>query len=227
LAAGDTTPFSFAAYGDSAFASGGMTFRQVQSRINQVDPDFAVLLGDNIYNVGSHTEADGRFDPLVNPEGAAWQAGHIDYIGYGNHDVGTSQGLPSEQLYNVPVQVAGQNAYATPPNFERPEHAYSFDYGNVHFITFDSNTVEPMNQALIDQQITWMIADLQASTAQWKIVYAHHPIPDYRRPGEAGAPPALVLSVDGHPPQRGGCRCRPADVRALALLRLDVSAGRQ
>ncbi len=68
LLAGDDTPFTFVAYGDSA--SGTATgFRQVQSRINQVDPLFAVLLGDNVYDAGSHQQSDSRFDPVVNPEG--------------------------------------------------------------------------------------------------------------------------------------------------------------
>ncbi len=173
LAAGESTSFSFAAYGDSA--SGAATgFRQVQSRINQTNSLFSVLLGDNVYNAGSHAESDSRFDPVVNPEAAAWMAGHIDYLGLGNHDIGTSAGLPSEQNYSVPVPVTGVTAPAAPPTTETPEHSFSWDYGNVHFVTFDTNSYTDPSR--LDGLLKWVIADLNASNARWKIVYGHHPL---------------------------------------------------
>lgn len=173
LCAGDETPFSFAAYGDSASpAVDG--FRAVQRRINEVSPSFAVLLGDNVYNVGTHREADARFDPLVNPEAATWMAGHIDYLGFGNHDVATAAGLPSEQSYSVPVPVAGVTAPAAPPASERSEHSFSWDYGSVHFVTFDTNSLSSPTR--LDGLLDWVVADLAASSARWKIVYGHHPL---------------------------------------------------
>jgi hypothetical protein len=173
LESGDLTSFSFAAYGDSA--SGVATgFRQVQSRINEMNPAFAVLLGDNVYNVGSHQESDARFDPAVNPEAAAWMAGHIDYLGLGNHDVATASGLPSEQNYSVPIPVAGVTAPVAPPASERPEHSFSWDYGSVHFLTFDTNSYTDATR--LDALLDWAVADLDASQARWKIVYGHHPL---------------------------------------------------
>jgi hypothetical protein len=173
LAAGDESNFSFVAYGDSA--SGTATgFREVQSRINQVDPSFAVLLGDNVYNAGTHAESDARFSPTVNPEAATWMAGNIDYLGLGNHDVGTSSGLPSEQNFSVPIPVAGVTAHAAPPATERPEHSFSWDYGDVHFVTFDTNSLSSSTR--LDGLLKWVVADLNASNARWKIVYGHHPL---------------------------------------------------
>jgi len=173
LAAGDATPFSFVAYGDSASPS-PTGFRAVQARINQIDPSFAVLLGDNVYNVGSHAESDSRFDPDLNPEAAAWMAGHVDYLGLGNHDVATASGLPSEQNYSVPIPVAGVTAPASPPASERPEHSFSWDYGSVHFVTFDTNSLSSASR--LDGLLDWVVADLAASNATWKIVYGHHPL---------------------------------------------------
>jgi len=173
LAAGDDASFSFVAYGDSASGSAA-GFRTVQARINQVDPAFAVLLGDNVYAVGSHAEADARFDPLVNPEAAAWMASHVDWLGLGNHDVATASGLPSEQSYSVPIPVAGVTAPAAPPAGERPEHSFSWDYGSVHFVTFDTNALHSATR--LDGLLDWVVADLSASTARWKIVYGHHPL---------------------------------------------------
>ncbi len=173
LAPSDESSFTFAAYGDSA--SGAATgFRQVQARINQNNPAFSVLLGDNVYTNGTHPELDSRFDPLVNPEAAAWTAGHIDYLAMGNHDIGTSSGLPSEQDFSVPIPVAGVTAPAAPPSTERPEHNYSWDYGDVHFVTFDTNSYN--DSARLNNLLNWVVADLNASTAHWKIVYGHHPL---------------------------------------------------
>lgn len=172
--AGDAATFTFATYGDSASLSAVTNFRNVQNQINQLDPRFVVLLGDNVYDVGSHTESDARFDPDLNPEAADWMASHVDYIGYGNHDIGTASGQPSEENFSVPVQVAGVNAPAAPPATEEPEHNYSFDYGNVHFVTFDTNSLS--NATRLDALLDWVEADLAASTATWKIVYGHHPV---------------------------------------------------
>lgn len=173
LEAGDLSDFTFATYGDSA-NSDAAGFRQVQSRINAVNASFAVLLGDNVYPTGAHQQSDGRFDPLVNPEAAAWTATHIDYLGLGNHDVATGAGLPSEQNFSVPIPVAGVNAPFAPAATERKEHNFSWDYGDVHFVTFDTNSLK--DPARLHSQLNYVVADLAASTAKWKIVYGHHPV---------------------------------------------------
>jgi hypothetical protein len=173
LQAGDAQPFTFVAYGDSA-ADGAVDFRPVQARINQMDPAFSMLLGDNIYYYGTHDEADARFDPTVNPEAAEWVAGHIDYLGLGNHDVRTDEGAPSELLFSVPVPEADVNAHAAPPAGERDEHSFSWDYGDVHFVTFDTNSLHDGTR--LDGLLDYVVADLEASDARWKIVYGHHPV---------------------------------------------------
>jgi len=174
LAAGTQTAFSFAAYGDSADITDIQPFRDVQNRINIVDPAFAVLLGDNVYDSGTHNESDARFDPDLNPEAAAWTAGHIDYVGFGNHDVSSDGGQPGEDNFSVPIPVGGVTAPASVPAGEPPEHNYSFDYGSVHFVTFDTNSLNDATR--LNEQLTWMEADLAATSAQWKIVFGHHPV---------------------------------------------------
>ncbi len=172
--ASDASTFTFATYGDSASLSAVANFRSVQNQINLLDPRFVVLLGDNVYDSGTHTESDSRFSPTLNPEAADWMAIHVDYIGYGNHDIATGGGQPSEENFSVPVQVAGVNAPAAPPVTEEPEHNYSFDYGNVHFVTFDTNSLS--NATRLDALLDYVEADLAASTATWKIVFGHHPV---------------------------------------------------
>ena len=46
---------------------------------------------------------------------------------------------------------------------------YSFDYGNAHFAVLNTNDMYPMSQA----QRNWLINDMSASDAQWKIIFAH------------------------------------------------------
>ena len=174
LPPGDATPFSFAAYGDSAYTPAIQNFRDVQARINQLEPAFALLLGDNVYNSGTHVELDARFDHILNPETAEWISSHIDYVSFGNHDVATAGGQASEDNFAVPVPVAGVTAPAEPDPAETPEHNYSFDYGDVHFVTFDTNSLH--NAVRLNAQLDWVEQDLAESSAQWKIVFGHHPV---------------------------------------------------
>ncbi len=182
LVPGDDKPFDFVAYGDSTNRGGG-GFPSVQARVNTLDPTFALLLGDNAYEYGLHTQFDYRLVPELSPESAEWIAGHIDYRGIGNHDGGyflsVDRGKASRDNYSTPIAVAGENAYASPPPDEFAEFNYSFDYGNVHFLTMDMNALELPNDEGVPQildLLDYAVADMSASQAQWKIAYFHQPI---------------------------------------------------
>ncbi len=187
LPVADQQPFTFVAYGDSAFSS-ATNFRLVQDRINQIDAAFAVLTGDNAYVFGTYADLDSRFDPTIVPEATQWNAGHVDYMTLGNHDSHTDSGKPSEDNFSVPIPVEGVTAPASPPASERPEHNYSFDYGQVHFTTFDTNGL--LDATRLDAQLEWVEADLEASDAPWKIVFGHHPV--------AGAPDKVQRPFDNY-----------------------------
>jgi hypothetical protein len=181
LPPGSPRAFTFAAYGDSAYWAVIQNFRAVQSRINQVDPRFVVLLGDNFYIRGEHVDADARFDPLVNPEAVQWNSGHIDYLAVGNHEhFSFEDARVTRELFSVPVPVAGVNSPVQPPSSEYPEHNFSWDFGDVHFVTIDVNFAEfdhsEATLARLGSVIDYAAADLQASPAHWKVVYLHQPI---------------------------------------------------
>ena len=80
----------------------------------------------------------------------------------------------------MPIPQAGVNAFAEPHASEEPEFFGSFDYGTVHFVTFDSNSAElgrgTDRVAIMERQADFLFANLEASTAKWKIVYMHHPM---------------------------------------------------
>ena len=118
---------------------------------------------------------------------------HVDYLAIGNHDAYTNSGKPSEDNFSVPIPVAGINSSVAPPASERREHNYSFDYGNAHFITFDSNSLN--NPERLDGLSTWVEQDILAARSRpitqrpdWFIVFPHHPIagvPDKpQKPGD-------------------------------------------
>lgn len=175
LAPGDPTPYTFAAYGDSAIAGTGLAgFRKVQQRISESPAAFSVLLGDNMYDFGTHTDADARFDPVLNPEATHWIASHIDYFGIGNHEMfsGYTASLDS---FAMPQPIAGVNAFANPPVGEPAELYGSFVYGDAHFVTWNSNSAEQLDDDLLAEQMKFLADNLAASQATWKIVYMHHP----------------------------------------------------
>ena len=170
LARGDARPFSFGAYGDSAAGAAPEPFDAVQRTLAGTAASFSLLLGDNAYESGTFADLDARFDPSISPAAAAWVASHVEYPAFGNHDVRTDGGAPTAASFAVPVPAGSQ----LPPPGEPPEHNYSFDYGMVHFLTFDSNSITSPGR--LDALLDWVEADLAASDATWKIVFAHHPV---------------------------------------------------
>ena len=186
LQPGDKSEFTFAAYGDSsALDEGTSGFRQVQQRINESDAAFSLLLGDNIYPSGSHAQADGRFSPEVNPEAVEWIASHVDYFAMGNHDIVASDGQPTLESFSMPTPVAGVNAFAAAPAGEAPESYGSFDYGDAHFVTINSNSIEMSRgadrDARFERQAEFLFENMAASDAKWKVVYMHHPLTGSRK----------------------------------------------
>lgn len=68
----------------------------------------------------------------------------------GNHD---DAGV-YRRVYDLPW--AGGNNY------------YSFDHGDVHFVSLDTNV-------MTKRQAQWLDADLAANDSEWTVVYGHHP----------------------------------------------------
>ncbi|HSM00934.1 MAG TPA: metallophosphoesterase family protein [Acidimicrobiia bacterium] len=188
LRAGDSRPFAFAAYGDSAWRVAPDPADRVQGAIADSPAAFTLLLGDNAYDDGTARDLDARFDPDLAPSSAALLARHIEYVAFGNHDIRTDGGRPSEIAFAVPVPEEGVDAPTAPPEFERPEHNYSFDHGMAHFLTFDTTSITSPDRlnALLD----WVQEDMAASDARWKVVFGHHPV---------GGSPDKVGEIDRYP----------------------------
>ena len=131
------------------------------------DPaDVLLLLGDNAYVQGTDAEyTAGLFQPFarVLRNSIVWPAP-------GNHEFGASdsptQSGPYYDAFTLPTRgEAGGVASGT-------EAYYSFDRGDVHFVSIDSHDTD---RSVAGPMYAWLEADLAATQREWVIVYWHHP----------------------------------------------------
>jgi hypothetical protein len=171
LTAGDDTlhtapsgfaPFRFVAFGDCGVDDPNQY--AVAARIDALNPDLGLVLGDVIYEAGEAANFTPKYFTPYRPilRRSVW------YPVVGNHDIGTANGQPFLDAFYLPTN-----------SQDGTEKYYSWDYGGAHFVAVDGNQV--FNGAMYD----WLEADLAATTKPWKIVYFHQPI--YSDPGVHGS----------------------------------------
>jgi tartrate-resistant acid phosphatase type 5 len=118
--------------------------------------DFALTLGDNFYPTGMLSPADPRWktlwSDLYDPLKLKF------YVTMGNHDWGSADSPAAELLYSQQSK-----------SWYLPAPYYTFVSGPVQFFALDTNEVSEL-------QLQWLREALASSTAQWKVVYGHHPI---------------------------------------------------
>ena len=128
--------------------------------------DIWLMLGDNAYDDGTDAEYQGAvFDmyPTILRNTPLWST-------LGNHD-GHSADSDSEQgpyydIFTLPRNAeAGGIASGT-------EAYYSFDYGNIHFVTLDSYETD---RSAGGAMLTWLENDLATTSQKWLIAFWHHP----------------------------------------------------
>ncbi len=143
-----------------------------------------ILLGDNAYSTGRDAEFQSNFfnvykDNLL-PK-------YPLYPSPGNHDY--YDGDSSEEKVQHTHQVAYYHNFSMPTDGEAggiPSHDpafYSFDLGNIHFLSLDSYGIEADKYRLYDTlgpQVEWVKKDLDAYQAahpnnSWVIAFWHHP----------------------------------------------------
>ncbi len=138
--------------------------------------DFALLLGDNIYDSGASSPTDPQFAskfeqpyaPLAFPF----------YVVLGNHDYG-GNGAGSEF-----DKGANEIAYTQhSAKWKMPAAYYHWTAGNTELFALDTNMQMYEQDAA---QRTDVASWLGASTATWKIAYGHHPYFSNGSHGNAG-----------------------------------------
>jgi len=144
---------------------------------NSIDAaDAWLLLGDNAYDFGTDAEFSSKFFGIY---GSNMMENHKLYPSPGNHDYGNNAG--NKALRNM----AYHNSFTVPQSGEaggvasNKQNYYSFDIGNIHFLSLDSYGTESdgtsIETAGSSALKTWLTNDLAANTKKWTIAYWHHP----------------------------------------------------
>jgi Calcineurin-like phosphoesterase len=107
---------------------------------------FVIMMGDNLYGGERPQDFVTKFEA---PYKLLLAAKVLFYASLGNHDD------PNQRFY-TPFNMAGKRYY-------------SFKKGNVRFFALDSNYMDPV-------QIAWLEEELKNSGSDWKIPYFHHPL---------------------------------------------------
>jgi len=151
--------------------------------------DVFIMLGDNAYNVGSdrnYQQAVFEVYPRLLKSLSLWPT-------IGNHEMGLGEALPLPGFSQTadpgdwvgaangaPAGMPYLDIFSLPTRGEAgglpsgSEQYYSFDHGNVHFVSLDSQlTARDPNQRAAMK--TWLIDDLAANASDWTIVFFHHP----------------------------------------------------
>lgn len=132
-----------------------------------------LLLGDNAYSSGTETEYQAEFFDVY--QGTVSKNMPL-YPSPGNHDYNNGSlydhSVPYYSIFDMP---ANGEAGGVPSNTEA---YYSYDYGNIHFMSLDSYGKEDGVNRLYDTlgpQVQWIKQDLAANSKKWIVAYWHHP----------------------------------------------------
>jgi predicted MPP superfamily phosphohydrolase len=138
--------------------------------------DGMLLLGDNAYDVGSDSEYQTKFFDIYKNDLLKY---YKLYPAPGNHDYGNN--AANTGLRNLPYHLS----FSVPQNGEiggvpsGVSNYYSYDIGNVHFISLDSYGQDDNNTTKMydinGAQATWLQTDLNANQKKWTVAYFHHP----------------------------------------------------
>jgi uncharacterized protein (TIGR03437 family) len=169
-------PFQFLVFGDSGTGSEGQL--QVAGLMIEERPALLLHAGDVVMPVGAFSEQQAfYFDPY-----ARLMLRAPIFPCPGNHDYDTKDAAAYLAVHSLPADDV--------PAADRGRY-YSFDWGNVHFVSLDTN--RPFAEAVAGEgeMLKWLERDLQKSRAFWRVVYFHHP-PYASGPHETEPPLTLV-----------------------------------
>jgi hypothetical protein len=130
-----------------------------------------LLLGDNAYESGTDAQYTTGF---FNKYQSTIMKNAPLFPAPGNHDLYSGSG-PSRR--NAPYF----SIFDLPTNGEcggvasNDEGYYSWDYGNIHFLSLESYASVPSLSDTLGLQALWVKKDLASNTKEWVVAYWHHP----------------------------------------------------
>lgn len=137
--------------------------------------DLWLWLGDNAYQNGTDTEFQQKvFDstygyPEIFRNHVFWPTpGNHDYNSVNRLDPPPSHTGPYYDIVDVPTQAEAGGVAST------YELYYSFDYGNIHFISLNSE-LQAWTSSSTSEMATWLQNDLASNTQPWTVAYFHQP----------------------------------------------------
>jgi len=164
---GSRTPARIWVIGDSGttYSEKYDVYNAYRTRTGSAHTDAWLMLGDNAYNSGT----DSEFQIAVFDSYPELLRNTVMWSCIGNHEYKTSNGAPYIDIHTFPT--AGECG-GVPSGSER---YYSFDHGNIHFVTIDSQTGgnyddTPGTGGMVD----WLEMDLKATDKDWIIAIFHH-----------------------------------------------------
>jgi acid phosphatase type 7 len=134
--------------------------------------DVWIWLGDNAYDIGSDLQYSDNvfkvYDTLFSSQVLWPTPGNHDYLSVNQSGMPPAHTGPYYSIVEVPTN---GEAGGIPSGGEM---YYSFDYGNVHFISLNSELGSWLvsNNTPLTQ---WLTADLMATQQPWKVLYFHQP----------------------------------------------------
>lgn len=164
---GAGAPIRFIALGDAG--TGGSEQYAVADAIATVCAahgcDFALYLGDNIYDDGVSGADDAQWAEKFEQPYAALEFPF--YAALGNHDYGAGGGGFEIDRANAQVEYASRS-----DKFVMPATFYSHVQGDATFIALDTTALD---WGRSDEQQAWLPGVIADADTQWKIAYGHHP----------------------------------------------------
>jgi tartrate-resistant acid phosphatase type 5 len=144
--------------------------------------EFALYLGDNIYDSGVSGVNDAQFRTKFEEPYAALDFPF--YVALGNHDYGSngSNFLPEDAKSGTQVEYTAHS-----DKWTMPHYYYTFQKGPVAFFALDTNAIVLDRFRNAEEQETWLAEEMEKSDAPWKIVFGHHPYISNGEHGNAGA----------------------------------------
>ncbi|MDB5228328.1 MAG: acid phosphatase, partial [Bacteroidota bacterium] len=137
--------------------------------------DLLLLLGDNAYDAGMDNEYQTNFYPIYED---SVLRNVVVWPSPGNHDYANNGSRQNDHA------ISYYDMFTLPTNGESggvpsgTEAYYSFDYGNIHFLSLDSYGKDSNMYYMYDTngpQVRWIKQDLAANTQKWTIAFWHHP----------------------------------------------------
>lgn len=155
-----TAPFDFLVFGDSG--TGSPEQKQIANLLLNREAGFIVHTGDLVYPSGTFE----RYESLYFDYYRDLMRDVPFFPCPGNHDYYETSCIPYRAIHSLPRDTVSTSDYG---------RYYSFDWGNAHFISLDSNDSlwEAVNGS--GRMLQWLDNDLRTTTKFWRIVVLHHP----------------------------------------------------